>query len=929
MRRKRCGEPWAATPCPGYFLGPSELPSQVEPTEAETRSKLIDEQLAKAGWSTSMRNAIEEYGLQSPSGPSEFADYVLLDRDARPVAIVEAKRSSRDAVAGKRQAEDYANKLIQETGADPFIFLSNGLETWFWDRSLGALREVSTFFSPDDLERLQFIRRHRKALATVEPNLAIAGRDYQLEAIRRVTERMEKGHRNFLLVMATGTGKTRTAVSLVDILLRSKWVQRVLFLVDRRELAKQAAEAFRDHLPKQVLHRIEGGVVDPDASIHIATYPSMIQVYERLSAGYYDLVVADESHRSIYNRYKVLLDHFGSFQLGLTATPTDFIDHNTFQLFGCDDGLPTFYYPYEQAVDDKHLAKYQVLEAKTSFQIDGIRAGELPVHLQRQLEEQGIDLSELNFEGSELERNVTNSGTNDAIVREFMDKARLDAKGTEPAKAIFFCMSHNHAKELWKSFNRLYPDLQRKGFAEIIDSHMERAEDTLDDFKNKPYPRVALSVDMLDTGIDVPAIETLVFAKPVFSQVKFWQMIGRGTRRPKDETTGKEKETFLIIDHWDNFAYFRMNPEGEVASSSVPLPVRLFRARLKKLQQVDEFNERERTADDLRQMLAALPPDNTNVRPHLLDLEDYTDPAHWSRLSDHDIEVLRNTLAPLCRFLPDVSLEAMTFELRTEEAALALLDHDDEATARLQEQIVTDLHLLPLALPEVQAHDEHLRWALSPSFWDNLALERLRGLRDTFAPLMRYRQRQRRELIHLNLPDQIATRRWVVYGPAGEGTFAESYREQVEAYVRSQADIDPILKRIKRGQPVGDDDIEALSERLHGPDLFVTEDALRQAYAQPTAGLADFLRHILGVSELEDREDHIRSAFDDYIKGHPHFSAVQINFLRLVRTAIVARSQLSHRDLEGSPFNRIGSVHRLFSDDELDELITFANGLAA
>ena len=283
----------------------------------------------------------------------------------------------------------------------------------------------------------------------------------------------------------------------------------------------------------------------------------MMQVYDRLSPAYYDLIIADESHRSIYNKYKALLDHFDGLQLGLTATPTDYIDHNTFQLFECHDGLPTFYYSYEEAVEEDHLADYKVLEANTTFQIQGIKAGQLPAEVQRQLEEQGIELSEIDFEGSDLERHVTNTGTNDALVREFMDKSRKDATGTMPAKTIFFCMSHNHAKEIRKSFNRLYPDLQRKGFSEIIDSYMERAEDTLDDFKTKNMPRVAISVDMLDTGIDVPEILNLVFAKPVYSQVKFWQMIGRGTRRWTDPRTGWQKKDFLIIDHWNNFSYFK------------------------------------------------------------------------------------------------------------------------------------------------------------------------------------------------------------------------------------------------------------------------------------------------------------------------------------------------------------------------------------
>ena len=590
-------------------------------TEAQTRQSLINQGLAKAGWTSKQHKMVEEYGIVS-SGNNEFADYVLLDSDANPLALVEAKRTSRDAIAGQRQASDYADSLENQTGIDPFIFLSNGLESWFWERGMYPPRTVSNFFSPEDLVKLRHIRRYRKSLEAIEVSTKIVNRDYQLEAVKRVTEGLAAKHRKFLLVMATGTGKTRTALAIVDLLLRAQWIQRILFLVDRRALAKQASDAVKEYLPRQTPFRIEGGHVDEDAHIHIATYPSAMQVYKQLSPAYYDLVIADESHRSIYNKYKDLFDYFDAYQLGLTATPTDFLDHNTYELFECADGLPTFNYTYELAVEENHLADYKVLQAQTAFQVEGIKAGELPQSVQTQLEQQGLELAEIDFEGSDLEKRVTNTGTNDALIREFMNESRKDATGTLPAKTIFFCMSHAHAKELWMSFNRLYPDLQRRGFAEIIDSHMERAESTLDDFKTKDMPRVAISVDMLDTGIDIKPLQNLVFAKPVYSKVKFWQMIGRGTRLWTDERTGFKKKDFLIIDHWNNFSYFNMNPDAETTGSSVPLPTRLFRARLDKFLKLRDMGSREsleETAQQLIILLADLPKENVNVRPHLLD----------------------------------------------------------------------------------------------------------------------------------------------------------------------------------------------------------------------------------------------------------------------------------------------------------------------
>src|SRR5439155_13184278 len=274
-------------------------------------------------------------------------------------------------------------------------------------------------------------------------------------------------------------------------------------------------------------------------------------IYQQLSPGYYDLIIADESHRSIYGNesYGGIFDRFDAMLLGLTATPTDFLDHNTFQLFECADDSPTFFYGYDEAVRDKYLVPYRPVHvARTTFQIEGLKPGELPEEVKRQLASQGIEPEQYSFEGSELERRVTITGTNDAIVREFVDHAIKDAVGTLPAKTIIFAVSHKHALELYKSFNRLYPDLQRQGLAKVIDSQMERAEKTLDDFKNKDFPRVAISVDMLDTGIDVPSLRNLVFAKPIFSKVKFWQMLGRGTRTWTDPVSGQKKADFLVID---------------------------------------------------------------------------------------------------------------------------------------------------------------------------------------------------------------------------------------------------------------------------------------------------------------------------------------------------------------------------------------------
>jgi type I restriction enzyme R subunit len=908
----------------------SQVGQDAPPTETETRIRRIDGDLARAGWSGSRRNLLEEVLLRCSEPRTEpgslgFADYVLLDSKGTPVAVVEAKRSSRDELAGKRQAAEYADAIHAKTGVDPFIYLTNGRDIQFWDRTLYPPRRVAGFHSPDDLERLLHQRRYAQPLDTVAINSSIAGRDYQAEAIRRVAEGIEAASRRFLLVMATGTGKTRTTIALVDLLLRAKRVQRVLFLADRRELVRQAMTEFKSHLPNESLARIESGET-PSARIHFATYPSMMQVYERLSIGHYDLIIADESHRSIYQRYKVLLDHFDALVLGLTATPTDYIDHNTFQLFSCDDGVPTYLYSYEQAVADGNLVNYRVLDAQTQFQIQGIQGDSLPEPLQQMARDQGVDIEELDFEGTDLEESVVNQGTNDAIVREFMTRCRKDAQGL-PHKTIVFAVSHAHAKRLYESFNRLYPELQRQGLAEIIDSHMERADALLDDFKFKSMPRVAISVDMLDTGVDVPAIQNLVFAKPVFSRVKFWQMIGRGTRLYTDPRTGETKRDFLIIDHWKNFAYFQLNPEGEIDRPSEPLPVRLFRDRLTRWKlEVAQARQTDTTVRRLQAMLAALPRQSIDVRPHV-DVLDQLAQA-WPAPSEPTAERLSHTLAPLLRLVPGQSLDELQWRAWCERAALALLQGDAEQAERLQARIQDALRRLPESIPEIRAQRDALAFALSPGFWQHLDLPRLDELQERFAPLMRFKVRESNQPIEINLPDRITQRHWIIYGPTGEGAFAESYREQVEAWVRRLADDHPVLAKLKRGESVSDSELDAVSATLNQADLFVTADTLRQAFDAPQASLLELLRHILRQdARLPDREARVQQAFDAFIAAHPRLRANQLAFLRAVKAAVLRHGRISRAALSQPPLAHVGKVETLFAPQDIDELLALTEKL--
>ena len=909
-------------------------------TEKEARQKLIDRQLSGAGWSRSSMRLVDEYILRAEiaSESNEFADYALVDHRNKPLGIVEAKRSSRSPMEGERQASDYADRILHQDGVDPFIFLANGNEIFFHDRSLYPVRRVSGFFTQDDLERLHFLRKYRTTLADTDVNKKIVERAYQFQAIREVAERIEASRRNFLLVMATGTGKTRTVIALVDLLMRCQWIQRVLFLADRRELVKQAMDAFKEHLPSVPRDWIESGKIDTAARVLGATYPGMMSVYQKLSPGFFDLIIFDESHRSIYNRYKGIPDHFDALHVGLTATPTDFIDHNTFELFDCEDGLPTFHYGLEEAIRDKHLVPYRPVHvAKTTFQVEGLKPGSLPPEVQAQLREQGIDPSELDFEGSDLERKVSNTGTNDAIVREFMDVSIKDASGTLPAKTIVFAISHNHALEIYQSFNRLYPDLQRRGLAKVIDSHMERADKTLDDFKNRDFPRVAISVDMLDTGIDVPAIRNLVFAKPVFSQVKFWQMIGRGTRTWTDPVSGEEKKDFLIIDHWDNFAYWQVNNgEDDGAEPTEPLPTRIFRLRLESLEILagrHQLNEVRQERESLVQMLGSVPFSNINVAPHSDEIQRLIkDPASWLPMDEAKHQHLALTIAPLLRFSTASGYVTLQFENITQQLIVANLKSDVDEVERLKSRVIDNLSLLPRDLPEIRGVIETLDEVQNDSYWQQLTWQRARYIQHVFTPLMRFRAKRSSggQMIKLSIRDEIRDRHWIVFGPSGEGAFVDTYRQQVETYIRDLSHRSPALQKLREGRELSEDEIESITSMLQRPDLFITEDKLREVYALPDVDLRGFLAHILKVSELPSRETQISHAFDEWIANNQRLNATQLMFIRTLRQFVLTRTKItSIDDFKQPPFNRIGDPTKLFSVEQLNDLIALASSLAA
>lgn len=924
--------------------------------EKLTRKEIIDNRLKQAGWNVTDRTqVIEEFFITvennvvnepSTTYSSEFSDYVLLGKDGKPLAVVEAKKSSVDARIGEEQAKQYAYNIQKQFSCDlPFCMYTNGHDIFFWDLENYAPRKIFAFPTRTDLERMAFIRKNKKPLADELINTNIAGRPYQIQAIRAVFEAMEERKRKFLLIMATGTGKTRTCIAMVDGLMRAGWISRVLFLVDRIALSDQAVEAFKDNAPQYSVWPQTGETkIVTDRRVYVSTYPTMLNIIEEenLSPHFFDFIVIDESHRSIYNVYQNILSYFNSVILGLTATPTDAVDHNTFELFDCEDGLPTFAYTFEDAVNNKppYLSNFEVMKLTTKFQQEGIHLNTISEDDQKKLIAEGKDPTEINFEGTDIEKAVTNKGTNALIVREFWEECIKDPNGVLPGKTIFFCMTMKHARRIKEIFDQFYP--QGAGeIAKVIVSDDPRVYGKgglLDQFKNNDFPRVAISVDMLDTGIDIPELVNLVFAKPVFSYTKFWQMIGRGTRvlNPNDRRSWcHDKDKFLIIDCWDNFEYFKLNPKGKEIKSQTALPIRLFKMRLEKLKVAKERNKEIAESEklELEKLINALPKNNVVVQDNAADLEKVYEPLFWENLTDDKIDFLDQTIAPILRALSSVDFKAMRFEKDIVEFSVAQLNNESQDIENLKEIIVEQIAELPLNIGVVAKEKEIINKALKNSFWVNPTETDLKKVIDKVAPLMRYRQRfdGGDEQESLNLKDVTYKKEMIEFGPENELVSVSRYKEMVEEMVQQLADQNPILKKIKSGKEISEDELKELAELMNERDPFVTEKLLQRVYGNQHAKFLQFIKHILQIEVVHSFEETVTQAFDEFIKQHNNLSNNQIEFMTVLKKYLIDKGKIEKKDLINPPFTQLHpqGILGVFSPKEIEEIITVIQRIAA
>ena len=827
-------------------------------SEFETRKRFIDVDLKNIGWKFTGADADvqEEYPVEGMAGVADqmgYCDYVLFGKDGLPLAVVEAKRASKDPNSGRRQAVLYADCLERKFGRRPMMFTTNGFETYFWDDQSGPQRKVSGVFSKDDLQKLMNRRTERLDLMRVPIDDKITDRYYQKEAIRAVCGQMQLKFRKHLLVMATGTGKTRTASSLTDVLSRGKWVTNILFLADRTALVKQAKDDFKNYLPDMSLCNLCSNKDDRNARIVFSTYPTILNAIDDTKSkdgrqlftpAHFDLIIIDESHRSIFKKYRAIFEYFDAVMVGLTATPKTDVDRNTYEFFEMEHGVPTYAYDYETAVYQDHvLVPYYNYEVKTKFLEEGITYDELSDADKERYEEDFIEdgvMPEV-IPSEKLNKFVFNETTVDIVLQDLMERGIKVEGGDRLGKTIIFAQNKRHAEFILERFNKLYPQYHGT-FAQRIICDDAYAQTVIDDFKQpEKTPHIAVSVDMMDTGIDVPECVNLVFFKKVRSKAKFWQMIGRGTRLCKglacvDQIDGTyaDKRRFLIFDYCGNFEFFREHKEGYEARETKTLSENIFGKQIRiamALQESAFAGEdyqawRSEIVDTCHKQVTALNADLIAVKLRMQYVDKYQKQDAFASLSEGDKSELLKEIAPLVR-LDDDDEFAKRFDNFMYGLILAHIEQMP-AFKYAKKQLCDTVSLLERKanIPQIKAKLSVLKEIHTDAFWnadDILLFEKVRKeLRDLIRFLDEGGGAQRQIVTKLTDP-VIDSQEGVQMDAAYD---FEDYRAKVNRYVNEHGDTLAIYK-LTHNIPLAMGDYQEL-ERVLTSELGSKEDYARE-----------------------------------------------------------------------------------------------------
>jgi len=897
---------------------PTYVPKPLDISEYETRKFYIDAMLEDAGW-TEGKDWLNEVELPGMPNKSEvgYADYVLYDDAHKPLAVIEAKRTCVDVSKGRQQAELYADILEKKYGRRPAIFLTNGFETHILDGQYPE-RKCACLYSKRDLSKMFNLRTMRTSLKNVMVKRDIAGRYYQEGAIKAVCDAFDKkNRRKALLVMATGSGKTRTVIALCDVLLQHGWVKNILFLADRNSLVTQAKRSFVNLLPDLSVTNLCEEKDNYTAHCVFSTYQTMMNCIDNVkdeqgklfTCGHFDLVICDEAHRSIYNKYRDIFNYFDAPLVGLTATPKDEIDKNTYEVFELENGVPTYGYELAQAVKDGYLVDFMSVETKLKFIEQGIVYDELSEEEKEEYEAKFID------ENDELPEKIMSSALNEWVfnidtIRQVLhivmtEGLKIDY-GQKLGKTIIFAKNHRHAEKIHEVFNKEYPHLP--GFARVIDNKINYAQSLIDQFSDpKKLPQIAISVDMLDTGIDVPECLNLVFFKKVMSKAKFWQMIGRGTRLCPGLKDGEDKDKFYIFDFCGNFEFFRMGGKSQSAAQiSLQGAIFYLKAQMAfKLQELDYQTPeliafRRELVEDMVRKVRELNKENFAVRQHLKFVELFSNPDHYIALTYENTLQMREELAPL--IIPDGDeASAVRFDALIYGIELAYLVGKKYKKARTDLLKKVNGIASVANIPDILAQKPLLEKIVNTDYLETAGINEFEHIRESLRDLMEYLPHTVRYVDSI-LQDEILSMDW--NESELENDDLKNYKMKAEFYVRQHQD-NAVIAKLKTNQPLTGSDVKVLEEILWS-ELGTRQDYENEYGSKP---LGEFVREIVGLDM-----NAAKAAFAEFL-DEAYLDSNQIYFVNQIVEYIVHNGLMKDLSvLQDAPFTDNGSIVEVFTD---------------
>lgn len=940
-----------------------EIPDNHDYNEAETRRRFIDLLLSEAGWHIDNEDVDLEHELlgvernKNRTGTG-FADYVLYGNDGKPLAVVEAKRTSADPVNGKQQACDYANALEKKYGQRPIIFYTNGYTTHVWDDSFYPPEQVQGFYKKEELQRIVNRRDNRVLnLSEVPVDEAIAGgngRTYQKLAIKAVGDHIQTAHKRGLLVMATGTGKTRTTIALVKQLQQANWTKRTLFLCDRISLLSQAKKAFTNLLPNTPAVDLRSDKTNTTARLCLSTYGTMMGLIDEVqngtrlfSPGHFDLIVLDEAHRSVYQKYGAIFDYFDSLLIGLTATPKKEIDKNTYDLFRIQDDIPSYNYTLEEAINAGHLVDFKAVRVGTELTRNGLTYKNLSEEEKEdfELHFSDEDTGELpdKIDSSALNQWLFNKDTVDGILKSLMTEGIKIDGGDNLGKTIIFAKNKDHAKFIVERFDINYPHYKGHFCRRIDYSLGKDAEVLIDQFKEKDFPRITVSVDMLDTGIDVPAVVNLVFAKPVYSNTKFWQMIGRGTRLCENLFgPGEHKEYFQIFDCCENFAFFEMKPDGVKGRLVEPISQKIFNRHLyiahglNKSDEEDEKELRSKYLDFLHTYVTNMEEDNFIIRPHLEFVRKYNNRDAWNILDNSKLSEITRIISPLPSTLDLDDQDAKQFDLLLLNTQLALLESDAlrfNKNRNSIHNIATNIKYQLSNMPDVKKILPFIEAITEDSYWNDISVVMIEEIRIKLRLFIKFLEVKERKKVYSNFKDE-----QYVSEDIDTGNFfprdLKKYKERMESIINKMCEDNNLtLYKLRHNKPVTQLDLEELDRQLFAePD---ERKRFKEVYSSKFRSrwtdienppLSLLLRSIVGL----DRAD-VEEEFSKFVTGSS-YTSVQYKFVQQIIEYMCTDGFISPEDLYDPPFSDIhhGGPEAVFGDktNEVFEIIEEMNNNA-